>query len=42
MYLKTPKLGFQVENQGSVTTLTIPDRYPLVALYLWFLAGLCT
>ncbi len=37
MSIKTPKSGFQVETQGNVTTLTIPDRYPLVALYLWFL-----
>ena len=37
MSLKTPKLGFQVENRGNASTLTIPDRYPLVALYLWFL-----
>ena len=37
MYLKTPRLGFQIETQGNATTLTIPDRYPLVALYLWFL-----
>jgi hypothetical protein len=37
MSLKKPKLGFQIETQGTATTLTIPDRYPLVALYLWFL-----
>lgn len=37
MSLKKPKLGFQIETQGRATTLTIPDRYPLVALYLWFL-----
>ena len=37
MYLKTPRIGFQIETQGNASTLTIPDRYPLVALYLWFL-----
>ena len=37
MSLKKPKLGFQIETQGNASTLTIPDRYPLVALYLWFL-----
>jgi hypothetical protein len=37
MYLKTPRLGFQIKTQGGATTLTVPDRYPVVALYLWFL-----
>ena len=37
MSLKKPKLGFQIETQDNATTLTIPDRYSLVALYLWFL-----
>jgi hypothetical protein len=37
MSLKTPKLGFQVETTAIATTLTIPDRYRLVALWLWFL-----
>jgi hypothetical protein len=37
MSLKTPNLSFKVETRGSATTLTIPDRYWLVALWLWFL-----
>ena len=37
MSLTTPKLGFQVETKANATTLTIPNRYRLVALWLWFL-----
>ena len=37
MSLKTPKLSFHVETKANATTLTIPDRYRLVALWLWFL-----
>jgi hypothetical protein len=37
MSLTTPKLGFTVETKGNATILCIPDRYPLVALCLWFL-----
>lgn len=35
--MRAPDFGFKVESENGRTTLTIPDRYPSVAVYLLFL-----